>query len=132
MEPDFNSIIDRRQTLATKWRKYDPDVLPFWVADMDFKSPPAVIEALENRVKHGVFGYEESPSALKEAIVAWYKKRYNWTISEDAIIFLPGVVPGFNWAVSAFLKPSDGLLIQTPVYSHIVEAAEVCGVQGLR
>lgn len=130
MKPDFNSIVDRRQTQATKWRQYGPDVLPLWVADMDFKSPPAVIEALHTRINHGVFGYEEGPSALKTAIVSWFRKRYDWIISEDAIVFLPGVVPGFNWAVRAFLEPADGLLIQTPVYSHILEAAKVCGVQG--
>ena len=130
MEPDFNTIIDRSNTPASKWLKYDSDVLPLWVADMDFKSPVAVINDLRNRIDHGVFGYEEWPQELKELIKAWLLKRYGWKICEEDIVFLPGVVPGFNWAVRRLLTPTDGLLIQTPVYSHIVTAADVCGVQG--
>ncbi len=130
LKPDFNQLVDRRNTPSTKWQRYDPDVLPFWVADIDFKSPPAVIDALRNRIDHGVFGYETSPRELREVIVSWYQKHYEWTITEDSIVFLPGVVPGFNWAVRTFVKSTEGLLIQTPVYSHILQAAEVCGVQG--
>lgn len=126
---DFDEIIDRRNTQATKWRTYDKDVLPFWVADIDVKSPPGVIEAMQQRIRHGVFGYETSPYELKEEIVAWLKKQHSWSIDCDSIIFLPGVVPGFNWAVRQFLTPMDGLLIQTPVYSHILHAASACGVQ---
>ena len=126
---DFNTFINRSSTPATKWLRYDSDVLPFWVADMDFKSPASVIESLRTRISHGVFGYEVWPQELKMVIVEWLQKRYGWTVQEEAIVFLPGVVPGFNWAIRKFLSPADGLLIQTPVYSHIVNAADVCGVQ---
>ena len=128
---NFDKTVDRSHTLSSKWRQYDPDVLPMWVADMDYESPPGVITALQNRIEHGVFGYESSPEELKTVIVSWVKERYKWTITEDAIVFLPGVVPGFNWTVRNFLTPSDGLLIQTPVYPPILRSAAVCGVRRL-
>ncbi|MDF1513223.1 MAG: PatB family C-S lyase [Anaerolineae bacterium] len=127
---DFKTKIDRSCTPATKWQKYDEGVLPMWVADMDFQSPPGVIETLVDRIQHGVFGYEESPVELKDQIAAWFHRRYGWSIGTESIVFLPGVVPGFNWAVRKFLSEEDGLLVQSPVYPHILHSASVCGVQG--
>ncbi len=126
---DFDQVIDRRSTYAIKWYWYGEEVLPMWVADMDFMSPAPVIRALQARVAHGVFGYEQYPPALKEVIVARLKQRYQWDVDPDAILFLPGVVPAFNLAVQAFVGAEESLLIQTPVYPPILDAAETAGVQ---
>ena len=126
---DFDRIIDRRTTGSIKWQLYGEDVLPMWVADMDFAAPEPVITALQTRVAHGVFGYEACPEALVEVIVARLRELYGWTVAPEAIIFLPGVVTAFNLAVQAFLAPGDGLLIQTPVYPPILHAADTAGAE---
>lgn len=120
---DFDCIIDRCGTDSIKWQHYGADVLPMWVADMDFAAPEPVIAALRARVEHGVFGYEAHPAALVEAIVARLQQLYGWTVAPEAIVFLPGVVTAFNLAAQAFVDPGDGLLIQTPVYPPFLGAA---------
>jgi cysteine-S-conjugate beta-lyase len=125
----FDQIIDRTASESIKWQAYGRDVLPMWVADMDFRSPPAVMEALHERVKHGIFGYERHPSELCELIVERLARLYDWQVRPESIVFLPGIVPGFNLATRAFVRPDEGLLVQTPVYMHIVEAARDAGVQ---
>ncbi len=90
-----------------------------WVADMDFVSPPAVIRALCERAEHGVFGYEMSPGHLAELITDRLAKLYDWYVEPDAIVFLPGIVSGFNVASRAFVNRDEAVLIQTPVYMHI-------------
>lgn len=125
---DFDEIIDRRQTGSTKWHAYGEDILPMWVADMDFRSPPAVVKALRHRVEHGIFGYEDSPTDLREIISERLRRQFDWHVDADAIVFLPGVVPGFNVAVKAFVGTHEGLLVQTPVYMHILHAARDTGV----
>lgn len=99
-----------------------------WVADMDFRSPEPVIQALHQRVEHGVFGYGQAGSRLREVIVAWLQQRHGWQVSAEALVFLPGVVPGFNLAAQALTRLGDGLLIQTPVYPPILHAAENAGL----
>ncbi len=126
---DFDRLIDRRPTYAWKWRQYDEDVLPMWIADMDFQAPPAVIQALRQRVAHGIFGYEKPPDELRELIVARLKRLYNWEVTPDALLFLPGVVPGFNIAAAAFLAPHQGMLMQPPIYQNILNAPQRVGVQ---
>ncbi|HOT93031.1 MAG TPA: PatB family C-S lyase [Anaerolineae bacterium] len=123
MTNNFDHIIDRTATPSIKWKAYGEGVLPMWVADMDFAAPEAVMEALKARVAHGVFGYEGPPPALVEAILARLQHLYKWTVAPEALVFLPGVVTGFNLAAQAFLEPGDGLLIQTPVYPPILNAA---------
>lgn len=124
---NFDQVIDRRSTQSIKWRWFDADVLPMWVADMDFPSPQPVIDALEQRIKHSVFGYERAAPELRETIVARLKNLYHWEVPPDSIVFLSGVVPGFNVAIRAFTAPGDGLLIQTPVYPPILSAAGDAG-----
>ncbi len=121
---DFDEIIDRHQSYSTKWRTYGEDVLPMWVADMDFRSPPAVIRALRERVEHGIFGYERTPLDLREIIAQRLHRHFHWQVDPDAIVFLPGVIEGFNLAIRAFVAPHEGVLTQTPVYMHILHAAE--------
>jgi cystathionine beta-lyase len=126
---DFDRIVDRRASDSNKWRKFAADVLPFWVADMDFPSPPAVVRALRERVEHGFFGYLDERHDLPEVVADRVAKRYGWRVTPEAVVTLPGVIAGFNQALRALTTPGDGLLIQTPVYPPILRAA---GNHGLR
>ena len=126
---DFDRVIDRRSTDSNKWRKFPADVLPLWVADMDFPSPPAVVRALQARVDHGFFGYLADPNELPGVVAERVAKRYGWRISPEAVLSLPGVIAGFNQALRALTSPGDGMLVQTPVYPPILRAA---GNHGLR
>jgi cystathionine beta-lyase len=126
---DFDRVIDRRATDSNKWRKFPADVLPLWVADMDFPSPPAVVQALRARVEHGFFGYLHEQHDLPEVVAERLAKRYGWRVSPEAVIGLPGVIAGFNQALKALTQPGQGLLIQTPVYPPILRAH---GNHGLR
>jgi cystathionine beta-lyase len=123
MPYDFDRIIDRRHSDSVKWRVYDADVLPLWVADMDFLSPEPVIRALQERVQHGVYGYGVEPKELRELLVARLAELYGWKVKEDAIVFIPGVVAAFNVAARAVTAPGDGLLVQTPVYGPMLSVA---------
>jgi cysteine-S-conjugate beta-lyase len=126
---DFDCIINRRNTESIKWNKFDEDVLPMWIADMDFRSPEAVIEALHERVDHGIFGYGIPPEGLREAIIHHLKSRQNWAVKEADISFISGVVTGFNHAIYSLTKPGDKILIQTPVYPPFLDAPEEAGRQ---
>jgi len=121
---DFDCLIDRRRTDSLKWRRYGGDVLPMWVADMDFASPQPVIEALRERVEHGVFGYACEPAELREVIVARLRRLYGWYVEPEDLVFVPGVVTGFNMATQAVTQRGDGVLVQTPVYPPFLHAAE--------
>jgi cysteine-S-conjugate beta-lyase len=116
---DFDRIIDRRQTESSKWHKYPADVLPLWVADMDFRSPEPVIRALHERVEHGVFGYGIEQPEFYEIFLERLEKRHGWRVSPEAILVIPGVIPGFNLAARALTAAGDGLLLQVPAYPPI-------------
>lgn len=116
MAYSFDDVIDRRATESTKWNLYDADVLPMWVADMDFRSPEPVIRALQERMAHGVFGYARETEELPALLVERMKRRYDWEIKPEDIVFLPGVVVAFNMAAHAFVGNGNGILMQTPVY----------------
>jgi cystathionine beta-lyase len=114
---DFDRIVERRGTDSNKWAKYGADVLPLWVADMDFASPPVVIEAMRARVEHGVFGYlREGGPELVKVFVDRARKRYDWEVPPEAVMVFPGVNPSNNVAARTVCKPGDGLLIQAPTY----------------
>ena len=123
MNINFDEVIDRSNSDSVKWRIFDADVLPMWVADMDFKAPEVVIAALQARSQHGVFGYAMEEPALKETICAHLKSSYAWQVSPEDILFSPGVVVGFNQAIQALNHPGKNLLIQTPVYPPFFNAA---------
>jgi len=134
---DFDELRDRRCSESVKWRKYDENVLPMWVADMDFLSPEPVIRALRERVEHGFFGYPDcesddpdQPFKLKQIITERMARLYGWQIQSEEIVFIPGVVTAFNLACHALVKPAEAVVIQTPVYPPILGAAEETGVQG--
>lgn len=118
MKYDFDEIIDRRGTNCVKWDSAEnPDVLPMWVADMDFRTAPPIIEALSRRVDHGVFGYTRVPQSYYESITGWFARRHGWNIDNDWIIYTSGVVPALSAIIKALTAPGDKVLIQTPVYN---------------
>jgi len=117
MACNFNERIDRRHSDSLKWQKYgDQDILPLWVADTDFRSPDCVIDALKQRVEHGVFGYGKPPTELMEVIIARLAERYQWAVQPEWLVFLPGIVSGLNLAVRAFTESHQGTLAPTPIY----------------
>ena len=118
----FDAHIERRDTASFKWDMYGEDELPLWVADMDFASPPPVVEALEARAAHGVFGYALTTCSLIEAIAEHFERRYGWHIEEEWIVWLPSVVPGLNLACDAFAGPGEAVMTITPVYPPFLSA----------
>jgi cysteine-S-conjugate beta-lyase len=120
MPYDFDRVIDRRSSESNKWHKFPPDVLPLWVADMDFPSPEPVIKALRARVEHGFFGYGVEQPEFHEVLCDRLLKRYGWKVPPEALVLLPGVIAGFNMAARAIASPGDGVLMQLPVYPPIL------------
>jgi cystathionine beta-lyase len=113
---DFDSIIDRRSTFSCKWG-YEGNKLPMWVADMDFKSAPEILEALQKRLDNGIFGYTYIPDEWYEAYQSWWKKRHNLDIAKEYLIFCTGVVPAISTAVRKLTSIAENVVIQTPVYN---------------
>lgn len=123
---DFDRIIDRRATGSLKWDRYaGRDVLPLWVADMDFNAPPAVLEALQRRAAHGVFGYTHAPTELVEVILARLWQRYRWRVEAEALVWLPGLVVGLNVACRAVGEAGDQVLTMTPIYPPFLSAPKL-------
>ncbi len=129
MAYNFDISIDRRHSDSVKWNIYPEEILPMWVADMDFYSPPAVIEALEKRAKHGVFGYAIEPPDLDEIVIRWIAEQYKMQVEPEHIIFIPGVVTGLNLASRAFLSPGDGLMFQPPIYPPFFSVGGPTGLE---
>lgn len=131
---DFDEVIDRQGSDSIKWHLYERGVLPMWVADMDFRAAEPVLQALRERVDHGVFGYPEMGSRntslmsdLSQVIVERMARLYNWEIQPDDLVFVPGVVTGFNLACHALAAPDGGVFVQTPVYYPMLHAAADTG-----
>jgi cystathionine beta-lyase len=119
LKVDFDEIINRRNTNSVKWDSdQKKDVLPMWVADMDFRTADPIIRALEKRVQHGIFGYAAIPDAYYEAEVSWWAKRHHFKIKKEWIEFSSGVIPALSAVVQAFTEPGDKVLIQSPVYNY--------------
>ena len=115
---NFDEMTQRRGTLSMKWDgSADPDVIPMWVADMDFKTAPAVTEAVVRRAAEGIYGYTHVPPAYYEAIVGWFGRRHGWTIDPAWILYTSGVVPALSATIKANTKPGDKVVISTPVYN---------------
>ena len=118
MKYNFDEIIPRRGTNSYKWDSSgDADVLPMWVADMDFRTAPPVVEALKKRVEHGIFGYVRVPDAYYEAVTGWFARRHAWSIAKEWIIYTTGVVPALSAVIKALTIPGDKVMVQTPVYN---------------
>ena len=123
---DFDEIVNRNTPEDIKYEKIDgiEDLLPMWVADMDFKSPPQVIDALVSQAQHGVFGYSEADIAYDKALTDWFKKRYDWEIDPKTVLKLPGVVLGVSLSITALTQPGDSVLIFEPLYGPIGRAVK--------
>lgn len=119
----FDEVIDRLNTNSAKWDPEvleemfgAPDVLPFWVADMDFKVAQPIIDAVMKRVEHGIYGYSTRTDSYFQAIIDWTKRRHNWEIKKEWLEYAPGVVPAINYLIQALCMPGDKIIIQNPVY----------------
>lgn len=117
MKYDFDKTIDRRATNSYKWDSAPEGVLPMWVADMDFRMAPAIIDALQKRVAHGIFGYTRVPDAYYDAVTSWFSRRHGWDIDREWIIYTSGVVPAVSAVIKAMTVPGDKVIVQTPVYN---------------
>ncbi|MGN7332609.1 MalY/PatB family protein [Bacillus altitudinis] len=126
---NFDEQIIRKGSKSVKWDQAESlflttDALPMWVADMDFKAPQVVLDALKERLDHGVFGYAFQDQDTQQAVADWVKRRHGWTIQTDAVTFTPGIVTALSFAVQAFTAPNDEVVIQSPVYTPFYQMIE--------
>ncbi len=118
MNYNFDELTERRDTGCVKWDSdNDPDVLPLWVADMDFRTAPAVRDAVTERASSGIYGYVRVPDSYYDALTHWFDTRHGWHISRDKVIYTSGVVPAISAIIKALVKPGEGVIIQTPAYN---------------
>ena len=118
MKCNFDEIVPRRGTNSYKWdTAKEENVLPMWVADMDFRAAPVIVEALRRRVEHGIFGYARVPDTYYEAVINWFDRCHTWQIEKEWIIYTTGVVPALSAIIKALTSPQDKVLVQTPVYN---------------
>lgn len=113
---DFDSVYDRRGTGAVKYNHLPEGTIPMWIADMDFKSPPSVIRALEQAAQHGIYGYGDTDEEYDALVTGWYRRRNGWDIPSEALLKVPGVMFGVTAALQAMTEPGDAVLICQPVY----------------
>lgn len=115
---NFDQAVERRGSNSYKWDSAaDADILPMWVADMDFRTAPSVIAALERRAAHGVFGYTRVPESYFSAVTSWFQRRYGFVMDPQSLLFTTGVVPALSAIIQALCKPGDGIIVQTPAYN---------------
>lgn len=125
MAIDFDAIVDRTHTDSTKFDKYrDTGILPLWVADMDFRSPQPIVDALTARAQHGVFGYTHVPDELIEVIIRRLARLYDWQVTPEDLVFFPGVVAGLNLACRAHTRPGESVITSVPIYPPFMSAPE--------
>ncbi len=129
---NFDEIINRKGTNSIKWDHLESrfgrdDLLPLWVADMDFKCPPAVIEAMKKVADHGIYGYVAPREDYFKAVTGWMKRRFDWNIEVDWIMFMAGIVPAIGLAVKTFTEPGDGVIVQQPVYFPFMSVTKELG-----
>jgi cystathionine beta-lyase len=134
MKYDFDTVIDRRGTCSVKWDMAEQvfkvkDILPMWVADMDFRSPEPVIGALKKVAERGIFGYTGAPDSYYDAVIAWMRRRHGWNIEREWFVLTPGVVPALRLLVKAFTQPGDEVVVQTPVYYPFFDAIKDNGCE---
>ena len=122
---DFDTVLERRGTASLKWEKYkEQDIIPLWVADMDFRSPPVVIRALQQRVEDGVFGYTITPDALNASVMKMLRTQYAWNVKPEWLVWLPGLVTGLNVACRAVGEDGDDVITAVPIYPPFLSAPE--------
>lgn len=128
----FDEYLDRRETNCFKWDgigekfgvKHTEEIIPMWIADMDFRSPREVIDTIVERAQTQAYGYTIKKQEFFDAIIQWVDRHYHWKIEKDWIVFTPGVIPGFYMAIQQFTKPGEGVIVQTPVYYPFMEGVE--------
>ncbi|MFU8814766.1 MAG: MalY/PatB family protein [Pseudomonadales bacterium] len=129
---DFDRVIDRRGTWSSKWDRYaGTEVLPFWVADMDFPMPAFVLAAVQQRLQHPVVGYTKTPATLVQAFQDWLERNYGWSVPESWLVWLPGVVTGFNLAARATAVSGGSVIIPTPVYYPFLDVPRHADQEGI-
>ena len=128
MSIDFSEVIERRDSDSIKWTRYGRDVLPLWVADMDFRAPEPILEALRSAVGHGIFGYADASPGLRQAVAARMGRLYAWDVDPAWVVAVPGLVSGFTAAAAALCSPGEGYLIQSPVYMPFNDLGEGLGL----
>jgi len=127
MKYNFDEIIPRKNTNSVKWDlAKDAEVLPMWVADMDFKTAPEIIEILSDKVSHGVFGYSLIPENFHHSIIDWWKDYHHFNIEKEWLLPVPGMILSLSAIVRTFLKPGENMILQTPVYNHFFTIVESC------
>lgn len=132
MQYDFDHFPNRYHTNSVKWDAYPEGVLPLWVADTDFVVCPKIIDALNKRIAHPIFGYSHDSQEFKEVVRQRMKDRYNWEISINSICFVPGIVSGFNYAIRAFCGSQDSVIYQTPAYPPFIHAPQNFNIEGIQ
>jgi len=125
---DFTSTINRKNTGSLKWDKYkDTDILPFWVADMEFKAAPEILNALQERINHGIIGYTVPYDSVVEAVAEYQLRQHHYELKADSLVWTPGIVPALNLAARAYAKPGEAIMTATPVYPPFLTAPENSG-----
>ncbi len=129
---NFDEIINRKGTDSIKWDHLEThfgrdDLLPLWVADMDFKSPPEVIDAMKEVADHGLYGYVWPRDNYFNSVIHWMQKRFDWKVEKESIMFMPGIVPAIALAIDTFTQPGDGVIIQQPVYFPFISVTKEAG-----
>lgn len=129
---NFDEIIDRRNTHSVKWDQCpSDDVIPMWIADMDFKAAPCIMDALKQRLEHGVFGYANVPEEFYTSIINWFERRHNWKIDRSWIEYTTGVVPAISAVLRAVTKPGEKVVVLTPIYNCFFTCIESNGCQAV-
>ncbi|WP_263080296.1 PatB family C-S lyase [Endozoicomonas sp. Mp262] len=132
MNPDFDTLIDRRHTSSLKWDRYkNKDVIPLWVADMDFRTAPEIIESLARRIDHGIFGYTVPDEELSQLVVERLHNLYQWDIQPEWLVWLPGLVTALNLAVRSVAKEGETVAVPVPVYYPFLMAPKLGGRQSI-
>ena len=121
---NFDELFDRKNTDSIRWNKYEQSVIPLWVADMDFKSPPCVVDALKKRIDHGIFGYSKEPDNFTSKISQYIKQQYDWDVDPSWIVIIPSVVSALYATANNCVKSDEHILVPRPVYHHLRVAAE--------
>ena len=125
MKYDFDQIISRKETFSTKWLKFtNDDVIPMWIADMDFICPPEITSAMSERIAQGIFGYSEIPNNLTDVFVDNVKNNTGWSIEKDWVVWIPGGVVGLNVTCKTVLAPGEIAMVPSPIYAPFTEAPE--------
>lgn len=130
MSFDFDALVDRRESSSTKWERFADDVLPMWIADMDFAAPDFILDAIAERLAHPILGYTNKSPELVEAFIDWLAYHHQWDVPEEWLVWLPGVVPGINLAAQTLQAGS--LMVPTPVYYPFLEIGANAGLPDIQ